>query len=61
MAAGLLADVKPDLIVFHCTGASMREGPAGDAQVRDIIRGATGIETIATGGAVVEALARPAS
>ena len=55
-AAGLLADVRPDLIVFHCTGASMREGPDGDTQVREIIRAATGIETIATGGAVVEAL-----
>jgi maleate isomerase len=55
-AAGLLGDIKPNLIVFHCTGASMREGPAGDAQVREIVRAATGIETIATGGAVVEAL-----
>jgi maleate isomerase len=55
-AAGLLADAKPDLIVFHCTGASMREGPEGDAIVRDIIRQTTGIDSIATGGAVVEAL-----
>jgi maleate cis-trans isomerase len=55
-AASLLADAKPDLIVFHCTGASMREGPAGDTVVRDIIRDATGIEAIATGSAVVAAL-----
>jgi maleate cis-trans isomerase len=55
-AANLVADIRPDLIVFHCTGASMREGPAGDAKVRNIIQDATGIETIATGGAVVEAL-----
>jgi maleate cis-trans isomerase len=55
-AANLLSDVKPDLIVFHCTGASMREGPKSDAIVRDIIRKATGIESFTTGGAVVEAL-----
>ena len=55
-AASLLADAKPDLIVFHCTGASMREGPEGDTVVRDLIRDATGLEAITTGGAVVEAL-----
>jgi maleate isomerase len=55
-AASSLADVRPDLIVFHCTGASMREGSAGDARVRDIIKHATGIEAITTGGAIVEAL-----
>lgn len=55
-AANSLADARPDLIVFHCTGASMREGPAGDARVRDIIMRATGIESITTGGAIVEAL-----
>jgi maleate isomerase len=56
MAASLLADIKPDLIVFHCTGASMREGPASDSVVRDMIRDATGIESITTAEAVVEAL-----
>jgi maleate isomerase len=55
-AASSLADARPDLIVFHCTGASMREGPDGDATVRDIIKRATGIESITTGGAIVEAL-----
>ena len=55
-AAGSLADARPDLIVFHCTGASMREGPAGDARVRDIIERATGIESITTGEAIIEAL-----
>ena len=55
-AAALLADIRPDLIVFHCTGASMREGPAGDAAICNVIRDATGIGAISTGGAVVEAL-----
>jgi len=55
-AASSLADARTDLIVFHCTGASMREGPAGDTRVRDIIKHATGTEAITTGGAIVEAL-----
>ena len=55
-AATVLADTKPDLIVFHCTGASMQEGPEGDAHLLDLIRKWTGIEAISTGGAVVEAL-----
>ncbi len=55
-AAAMLGDAKPGLIVFHCTGASMREGPAGDVIVRDIIREAAGLDSITTGGAVVEAL-----
>ena len=54
--AAILADADPSLIVFHCTGASMREGPAGDVVVRDIIRDATGLDSITTGGTVVEAL-----
>jgi maleate cis-trans isomerase len=55
-AAMVLADTKPDLIVFHCTGASMQEGPEGDARVLDAIRSRTGVEAISTGGAVVAAL-----
>jgi maleate isomerase len=55
-AATVLADAKPDLIVFHCTGASMQEGPEGDARVLDLIRSRTGIEAISTGAAVVAAL-----
>ena len=30
-ASGALADAKVDIIVFHCTGHAMEEGPEGDA------------------------------
>ena len=55
-AAAVLADCSPDLIVYHCTDSSMREGVAGEARVVDVIRRETGIETLATSALVVEAL-----
>ncbi len=55
-AAAMLADCSPDLIVYHCTDSSMREGVAGEERVVDIIRHETGIETLATSALVVEAL-----
>lgn len=55
-AAAVLADCSPDLIVYHCTDSSMREGVAGEERVVDIIRRETGIETLATSALVVEAL-----
>ena len=55
-AAAMLADCGPDLIVYHCTDSSMREGVAGEESVVDIIRRETGVETLATSALVVEAL-----
>ncbi|MFL6798998.1 MAG: hypothetical protein ACJ8F3_16480 [Xanthobacteraceae bacterium] len=55
-SARLLADVKPDLIVFHCTDTSMSQGPQGEGRILDLVRDATGIEAIATSRLVVEAL-----
>ena len=55
-AAAVLADCSPDLIVYHCTDSSMREGVAGEENVVDIIRRETGIETLATSALVAEAL-----
>jgi maleate cis-trans isomerase len=55
-ASGALADAKPDIIVFHCTGHAMEEGPEGDARTRELIKRATGIEAMSTGGAIVEAI-----
>src|ERR1700683_178798 len=37
-AAGTLADAEPDLIVFHCTNTSMKEGADGEARIIDLIR-----------------------
>jgi maleate cis-trans isomerase len=55
-SARLLADVAPDLIVFHCTDTSMTQGPQGEGRILDIVRQATGIEAVATSRLVVEAL-----
>jgi maleate isomerase len=55
-AAKLLADVAPDLIVFHCTDTSMTQGPQGEGRILDIVRDATGIEALATSRLMLEAL-----
>jgi maleate isomerase len=55
-SAKLLADVAPDLIVFHCTDTSMTQGPQGEGRILDIIQNATGIAALATSRLVLEAL-----
>lgn len=55
-AAGALADAKCDIIVFHCTGHAMEEGPEGDLRTREMIRRATGVEALSTAAAIQEAL-----
>jgi len=55
-AAGTLADAAPDLIVFHCTHTSMKEGAAGEARIIDLIARTTGIEALSTSSLVNDAL-----
>jgi maleate isomerase len=55
-SAKLLADVAPDLIIFHCTDTSMTQGPHGEGRILEIIKDATGIEALATSRLVLEAL-----
>ena len=55
-AAGTLADAGPDLIVFHCTHTSMKEGADGEARIIDLIRRTTGIEALSTSSLVKDAL-----
>ncbi len=55
-AAGTLADANPDLIVFHCTNTSMKEGADGEARIIDVIKRATGIEALSTSSLVTDAL-----
>jgi maleate isomerase len=55
-AAGALSDSSPDLIVYHCTDSSMREGLDGERRILDIVRRETGIEAASTSSLVVEAL-----
>src|SRR5262252_11234521 len=55
-SAAALADSGPDLIVYHCTDSSMREGRAGERTLTGIVHDATGIETVATSALVIEAM-----
>jgi maleate cis-trans isomerase len=55
-AANTLADAKPDLIVFHCTGTSMKEGTDGERRILDVISKATGVEALSTSRLVADAL-----
>ena len=55
-AANTLADAKPDLIVFHCTGTSMKEGTDGEKRILDVIRKTTGVEALSTSRLVADAL-----
>jgi maleate isomerase len=56
-ASSALADAKVDLIVFHCTGHAMEEGPEGDARTREAIEHSTGIEATSTAAAIQAAIA----
>jgi maleate isomerase len=55
-SAGALADARCDVIVFHCTGTSMEEGPEVEARVIETIAAETGAATLATGKAIVDAM-----
>jgi maleate isomerase len=55
-AAATLADAGPDLIVFHCTHTSMKEGRDGEARIIDLIEKTTGIEALSTSSLVNDAL-----
>src|SRR5262249_61490436 len=58
-SAKLLADVAPDLIVFHCTDTSMTQGPQGEGSILEIVQDATAIEAVATSRLGLEALQAP--
>jgi maleate cis-trans isomerase len=55
-SAAALADSGPDLIVYHCTDSSMREGRAGERTLTGIVHDATGIDTVSTSALVIEAM-----
>jgi len=55
-AAGTLSDAHPDLIVFHCTHTSMKEGADGEARIINLIRKTTGVEALSTSSLVNDAL-----
>ena len=57
-AAEAISDVKPSVIVFHCTANSMENGLAHEAAIVKIIEKASGCPTITTAQAITQALSR---
>jgi maleate isomerase len=54
-ASEALSDVKPGIIVFHCTANSMENGLAHEAAIVEIIEQASGCPTLTTAQAITEA------
>ncbi len=54
-AAEALSDVRPSLLVFHCTANSMENGLAHEAAIVDIVAQASGCQTISTAQAITRA------
>jgi maleate isomerase len=54
-AAEALSDVKPSVIVFHCTANSMENGLAHEAAIVEIVQQASGCPTITTAQAITQA------
>ena len=57
-AAEALSDVKPGMIVFHCTANSMESGLAHEKAIIEIIEQASGCPTITTAQAITQAFNR---
>jgi maleate isomerase len=54
-AAEAISDVKPSVIVFHCTANSMENGLAHEAALVEIIQKASGCPTLTTAQAITQA------
>jgi maleate isomerase len=57
-AAAAISDVKPGVVVFHCTANSMENGLAGEAAIVETVQTASGCATITTAQAIRDALTR---
>ena len=57
-AAEALSDLKPSVIVFHCTANSMESGLAHEKAIVEIIEQASGCPTITTAQALTQAFNR---
>lgn len=57
-AAEALSDVKPGVIVFHCTANSMENGLAHEAAIVETVEQASGCPTLTTAQALTQAFDR---
>ena len=55
-AASALADARCDVIVFHCTGNAMENGPEGERLLLEAIRSRSDAVAISTAQAIIQAL-----
>ena len=51
------AECRPDLLVYNCTASSMKEGPAGERRILEIMREVSDIDAVSTSAMVSEAFA----
>ncbi|MEQ9261065.1 MAG: Asp/Glu racemase [Roseovarius sp.] len=54
----LLMGVKPDLVIYGCTSATLTHGPAFDRALAERIMAQSGVQTVTAAGALVHALKR---
>ena len=52
----LLVGVKPDVVIYGCTSATLTHGPAFDRSLAQKIRSLSGAATVTAAGALVDAL-----
>ena len=52
----LLMGVKPDVVIYGCTSATLTHGPAFDRKLAEMIRATSGAATVTAAGALVSAL-----
>src|SRR3990170_5466272 len=57
-AAAALSDVRPSIIVFHCTANSMENGLAHEAAIVETVEKASGCATMTTAQAIRQAFDR---
>ncbi len=55
MVTEMLAECRPDLMVYNCTASSMKEGPEGERRILEIMEDTADIPAISTSAAVSEA------
>ncbi|MEM9129076.1 MAG: Asp/Glu racemase [Pseudomonadota bacterium] len=54
----LIQGVKPDVVMYGCTSATLAHGPAFDRELAKTIEGQSGAKTVTAAGALVHALKR---
>jgi len=54
-AAGMIAEIRPDLIVYNCTSSSMQEGLDGERRIVKAISDETDVPAVSTSALIADA------